>query len=145
MRIASCAICVAGLCLALALVPSSRSAPSPLSAKIARGEYLVNRTSMCSDCHTMHDAHGAPVEGKYLQGSKLDFKPAVPLPPSIWADTAPSIAGLVFLNDEQAVTFFTTGKMPDGKVARAPMPQYRFSKGDAEAMTAYLKSLATTK
>jgi hypothetical protein len=39
------------------------------------------------------------------------------------------------------VTFFETGKLPNGKQAAAPMPQYRFNPTDAQAIVAYLKSL----
>jgi len=115
--------------------------PDGNSTKIARGEYLVKHVSMCDDCHTLHDAHGAPIKSKHLQGAKIIFSPIEPMPSSVWADTAPPIAGLTFLNDQEAVVFFNTGKMPDGKLARIPMPPYRFSKSDAEALTAYLKSL----
>ncbi len=82
-----------------------------------------------------------PIKAKHLLGAKITFKPNDPLPSSVWADTAPPISGLTILTDEEAVVFFTTGKMPDGKLARAPMPAYRFSKIDADALTAYLKSL----
>jgi mono/diheme cytochrome c family protein len=125
----------------LAAVSVAQAAPQGKSAKVARGEYIVNSTSMCNDCHTPHDARGMAIKEKTLQGTKLDFKPNEPLPPAIWSDTAPKIAGLPMLNEKEAVGVLTTGKMPDGKMLRAPMPQFRFSQSDAEAVTAYLKSL----
>jgi hypothetical protein len=143
MKIAAWAFRVFGLCVFLLFVVNSEAAPPPQSAaKIARGEYLANHTSMCDDCHTLHDAHGWPIKEKHLLGAKIIFTPIEPMPSTVWATVAPPIAGLAFLNDQEAVAFFTTGKMPDGKLARAPMPPYRFSKADAEALTAYLKSLA---
>jgi mono/diheme cytochrome c family protein len=147
MRSAIWTACILGVILLFSFAKRAESAPSPQRAaeKVARGEYLANHTSMCSDCHTPHDAHGMPIHGRDLQGAKIEFKPIDPVPSSVWADSAPPLAGLVFLNDQQAIVFFTTGKMPDGKLARAPMPQYRFSRKDAEALTAYLKSLAVTK
>jgi mono/diheme cytochrome c family protein len=147
MRIAGWATCTFGLFLVFSFAKRIDSAPLPQRAarRVARGEYLANHTSMCGDCHTPHDAHGMPIKGRYLQGAKIAVKPIDPLPSSIWADTAPPLAGLVFLNNQQAIVFFTTGKMPDGKLARAPMPQYRFSKSDAEALAAYLKSLRVAK
>jgi mono/diheme cytochrome c family protein len=142
MRIMTCAACVLGLFLFPGFLKRSEAAPSPADAvKIARGEYLVKHTSMCDDCHTVHDARGTPIKSKHLQGAKIVFSPIEPMPSSAWADTAPPITGLSFFTDQEAVVFFTTSKMPDGKLARAPMPPYRFSKRDAEALIAYLKSL----
>jgi hypothetical protein len=143
MQIITCRACVAGLLLISQFTLRSEAAPPPQasSAKLARGEYLANHTSMCDDCHTLHDAHGWPIKSKKLQGAKIIFTPIEPMPSTVWADIAPPITGLTFLNDQEAVVFFTTGKMPDGKLARVPMPPYRFSKSDAEALTAYLKSL----
>jgi hypothetical protein len=143
MRNAFCVLGVLGLLLISVFVQRSEAASPPQGtrAKIARGEYLANHTSMCDDCHTLHDAHGMPIQSKHLQGAKIVFRPIEPMPSSAWADTAPPITGLAFLTEPEAVVFFTTGKMPDGKLARAPMPPYRFSKSDAEALTAYLKSL----
>lgn len=135
-------MCVSGtVVLMLAAVGAAQAAPQGKNAKVARGEYIVGSTSMCNDCHTPHDARGIAIKEKALQGSKLDFKPNEPLPPAIWSDTAPKIAGLPMLSEKEAVVLFTTGKMPDGKLARAPMPQFRFSQSDAEAVVAYLKSL----
>jgi mono/diheme cytochrome c family protein len=139
MRLCVCVSSVATLVLASLSVV--HAAPQGKNPKIARGEYIVGRTSMCNDCHTPHDARGMAIKEKALQGTKLDFKPNESLPPTIWSDTAPKIAGLPMLSEKDAVLFFTTGKMPDGKSARGPMPQYRFSESDAEAVVAYLKSL----
>jgi len=146
MRMLKVTLCMVGaLMLSQFALPSEAGfPPDGNSAKIARGEYLTKHVSMCDDCHTLHDAHGAPIKSKHLQGAKIIFSPIEPMPSSVWADTAPPIAGLTFLNDQEAVVFFNTGKMPDGKLARVPMPPYRFSKSDAEALTAYLKSLPAT-
>jgi hypothetical protein len=144
MRVSVCAAFFSSIVLILLAAQIALAAPAPqaASAKVARGEYLVKHTSMCDDCHTLHDEHGNLVASKHLLGAKIIYAPIQPMPSTVWADTAPPISGLTFLTDEQAVQFFTTGKMPDGKLARIPMPPYRFSKSDAEALTAYLKSLA---
>jgi len=148
MRAARKTAYVFGFIVFISFALRSHAAPLPqgdaAKVKIARGEYLSNHTSMCDDCHTLHDDHGAPVKSKHLHGAQITFKSINPLPSSVWADAAPPLAGLTFLSDQEAVVFFTTGKMPDGKLARAPMPGYRFSKSDAEALTAYLKSLPPT-
>jgi len=112
----------------------------PQAALIARGKYLVGPAGKCGDCHTPMDDKGQPIESKTLQGARIMFKPAVPLP--AWAEFAPPIAGLPGFTDAQAIAFFTTGKDVSGKFAAPPMPRYRFSEKDAPAVVAYLRSLA---
>jgi mono/diheme cytochrome c family protein len=116
---------------------ASVAQPKP-SANIARGKYLVNNVGMCGDCHSPMDKKGNPIKGRELQGAALVFKPTISIPS--WIPVAPGIAGLNW-TDEQAVTFFATGKRPDGTMAAPPMPQLRLNKADAAAVTAYLKSL----
>ena len=109
------------------------------AALVARGKYLVEQTGMCADCHTQMTEKG-PDMSKHLQGAVLPFKPTVPVPD--WAERSANIAGLKGWSDEEAVKFLTTGVDPNGKHARPPMPAYRYNKKDAQAITAYLKSLA---
>lgn len=125
------AMLIALLCLA---IPAAAGAQS-----VARGKYIVERTSMCADCHTPHDEKGQLVLARSLQGAPLGVQPIHPMP---WADTAPPIAGLpAKFTAAQTVTFLETGKRPDGSMAKPPMPPYRFSHEDALAVTAYLKTL----
>lgn len=139
--------CLAGAMLLSAASPQKEEAASktakandPKAALIARGKYLVGPAGQCGDCHTPMDKTGKPVKGQELQGAPIMFKPTVPVPG--WADMSMPIAGLpTMASDEDAISFFTTGKHLDGKTAAPPMPQYRFSKKDAEAIVAYLKSL----
>jgi cytochrome c553 len=98
------------------------------TAKLDRGRYLVENVGMCVNCH-----------GANLHGANLDFL-APGLPPAV-ARHAPRIAGLPQLTTAQAVHFFETGTLPDGKPARPPMPQIRLHADDAQAVAAYLKSL----
>ena len=138
---------LAGTALLLATPPQDKSATKdkpaasdPKAGLIARGKYLVGPAGQCADCHTPMDKKGQPVKAQALQGAPLMFKPTVPVPG--WADTSMPIAGLpTMASDEDAISFFTTGKHLDGKMAAPPMPQYRFSKKDAEAIVAYLKSI----
>ena len=139
-----------GATLLLATPPQDKSATKdtksaasdPKAALIARGKYLVGPAGQCADCHTPMDKKGQPVKAQALQGAPLMFKPTVPVPG--WADTSMPIAGLpTMASEEDAISFFTTGKHLDGKMAAPPMPQYRFSKKDAEAIVAYLKSLGS--
>jgi hypothetical protein len=49
----------------------------------------------------------------------------------------------MFASDDDAVRFLITGLLPNGQMARPPMPQYRFNELDARAIVAYLRSLKT--
>jgi len=95
---------------------------------------------MCGDCHSPRGEKGELIPGKTLQGAVLGFKPIMPMP--VWADKTPNIAGLPGWTDEQAVKFLMTGAAYNGLPGRPPMPQYRMNRRDAEAVVAYLRSLA---
>ena len=128
--------------LSLVVIGSALSSPAAPAqvANVARGKYLVEQVALCGDCHTPHNEKGEAVMAKGMKGAPLAFKPAVPIP--IWADKAPNIAGLPGWEDDAAVKFFMSGIAYNDLPARPPMPQYRFNKPDAEAVVAYLKSLA---
>ena len=76
------------------------------NANAARGKYLVENVARCGDCHSPHDAKGAPLPGKELRGAPLMFKPITP--PADWADKAPNIAGLRAWETADAVKFLMT-------------------------------------
>lgn len=116
------------------------SADTSQRARIERGRYLVNHVAMCGDCHSPRGADGRFVEAKELTGSLLGFTPTVPMP---WAPQAPGIAGLpAGYTTEDTVRFLMTGERPGGRPGTLPpMPPYRFERADAEAVTAYLRSL----
>jgi len=126
------------LCLAITSISLAQSAGG--SADIARGKYLVEQVSLCGDCHTPHNEKGEPIQAQLLKGATVPYKPAVPTP--VFADKAPNIAGLRGWEEADAIKFFMTGIAYNDLPARPPMPQYRFSKEDAAAVTAYLKSLS---
>jgi mono/diheme cytochrome c family protein len=114
--------------VAFALVsnqPSSAQTPAdvpPPVGDLAHGQYLVEGLGFCKFCHAAN-----------LQG--LPQAPGSTIP-------APRLAGLpMFQTDDQAITFFKTGVMPNGSTARRPMPQFRFNHSDAVALVAYLRSL----
>jgi mono/diheme cytochrome c family protein len=121
----------------VALVPA---APAAGARDLTRGKYLVTRVAMCGQCHTPHDEDGAPEPGRDLQGAALPFGPLFTMP---WSPSAPAIAGLPAGWSEAAlVKLLTTGEGRFGKPLAPPMPQFRMTKQDAEAVVAYLKSLA---
>jgi mono/diheme cytochrome c family protein len=126
------AMLAAVLCLAL-----SRAASAATVAE--RGDYIVNRVGMCSDCHTPRDAHGALIRSQWLHGAHLDLRPLHPMP---FASYAPSIAGLPKdFTPAQAAHFLETGALPNGSTARPPMPPYRLTPEDAQAVVEYLRTL----
>jgi len=112
-------------------------------ARVARGKYLVEQIGLCGDCHTPRGEKGEPIKEQWLKGATLDFKPIAPVP--VWADKAPAIAGLPGWENDAAITFLMTGVGSNGLPKRPPMPQYRFNVQDAQAIVAYLNSLAPAK
>jgi len=137
------ALAILALGLVSIVAADQKTSSGTSSAKIARGKYLVENIGMCGDCHTPHDQKGEPVKEQWLKGTELPFKPAVPMP--VWADKSVNIAGLPGWEHDAAVKFLMTGIAYNGLPARPPMPQYRYSQQDAEAIVAYLKSLGPTK
>ncbi len=128
------------LCFAITSVSLAQSPGG--SRDIARGQYLVEQVSLCGDCHTPRNEKGEPIQAQLLKGATMPYKPAVPTP--VFADKAPNIAGLRGWEEADAIKFFMTGIAYNDLPARPPMPQYRFSREDAAAVTAYLKSLSPT-
>lgn len=105
---------------------------------LARGKYLVERVSMCGDCHTPRAAHGRPDRARFLDGATLGF---ISAHAAGLVRCAPPIAGLRFWTAEQSVKFLETGITPGGAYAKPPMPAYRLAHDDAVAVVKYLRSL----
>jgi mono/diheme cytochrome c family protein len=113
------------------------------AASVERGRYLVQGVAVCWRCHTPRDENGVPDERRMLLGGPVPFEPARPT--EEWADVAPRLAGLPPGTDEQFITLLMTGISRTGRPPRPPMPQFRMSRSDAEAVLAYLKSLHPTE
>jgi len=133
-------LCALGFLFFLSMLSAPVSSASRDDPKmIARGKYLAIDIGGCQDCHTPRNPQGQFIKEKWLHGSELFMKPAIPIPN--WTAQSPGIAGLPNWTDEQAITFLTSGVAPDGSQANPPMPQYRFNRADAKAVVAYLRSL----
>jgi mono/diheme cytochrome c family protein len=116
------------------------------SKQIARGKYLVESVAMCGTCHTPVNEKGEPDGTKWLHGSPLNCAPINPIPD--WRGAAPRITPLPPQKDwtgPLVVRLLETGISHNGKPAKPPMPQFRMSPRDAEAVVAYLMSLGDAK
>lgn len=129
--------------LLLAVTAAASPARAADAAPIALGRHLVEDVGLCADCHSPRNDHGEFIREKWLRGSTLGFAPTVPMP--VWGPVAPAIAGIPGYTDAEALTLLTTGTTNHGGSPRPPMPAFRFSKAEAEAVIAYLRSLATPK
>jgi mono/diheme cytochrome c family protein len=107
---------------------------------VNRGKYIVEDVAMCVQCHTPRDASGNLIREEYLNGAPVPVK-APPYPEMNWALKAPAIAGLIGYTREQGVRLLTAGVTREGRMPNPPMPPFRMSDRDAEAVVAYLKSL----
>jgi mono/diheme cytochrome c family protein len=116
--------------------PTHTSDHAPL---VARGKYIVDNVAMCGTCHTPHSETGTLDRAHPLEGGALWLNPTMPI--ADWPLRAPRLAGTPSGTDAELVTLLTTGIWKDGKQLRAPMPQFRMTREDAEAVVAYLRSL----
>jgi mono/diheme cytochrome c family protein len=112
------------------------------NAVLARGAYLVDDVAKCGTCHTPRDDQDKPDARRPLSGGPVPYRPVRDT--AEWADVAPRLAGLPPGNDEEVVHLLMTGISRTGRPPRPPMPQFRLTRGDAEAVLAYLKSLPST-
>ncbi len=108
--------------------------------QVERGRYLANYASMCVQCHSPHDRTGALVEGQHFTGNAMPFTSPYP-DGSKWAARAPALIRLPGWSEKDFVYLLMNGKRPTGRRPMSPMPQFRLSRADAEAIAAYLKSL----
>jgi len=127
--------------MGLAMTAAGAMAADMPDRQMVRGRYLVESVGMCGDCHTPRGGMGEPDLQRPLGGAGLGFAPTMAMP--AWADKAPAIAGPKAMGwtRPQMVSFLHSGVRPDGSAARPPMPMFRFTKDDAEAVAAYLASL----
>ena len=107
--------------------------------RVARGKYIVDGVAMCGMCHTPRTDSGEVDTSHRLDGASVWLMPAHPT--ENWPLKAPRIAGTPPASDEDMIRLLTTGVWTDGTHLRPPMPQFRMSREDADAVVAYLRSL----
>lgn len=105
-----------------------------------RGKYIVEHVAMCVECHTPRDGYGLLLRSEYLKGAPVPVN-SPPYPQMKWALKAPAIAGLPGYTEQQGIRLLTEGITRDGRTPDPPMPSFRLTRSDAEAVVAYLKSL----
>jgi mono/diheme cytochrome c family protein len=105
----------------------------------ARGDYLVSHVAMCVQCHTPRDSKGELDRTRLFKGAPIPLRS--PFPNHGWAFAAPAIASLPGWTDHDAVALLTTGHRLTGHTPKAPMPPFRLSRDDADAVIAFLRSL----
>jgi len=105
---------------------------------VARGEYLATRVAMCVQCHSGRDRNGNILESEKFKGAALPV--LSPYPNTEWAVRAPAIGGLPGFTDAQIVALLTEGQATDRTPPRPPMPPFRMSRQDAEAIVAFLRT-----
>jgi mono/diheme cytochrome c family protein len=110
------------------------------SALVERGRYIVESVAMCEQCHTRRDENGNPERSFWLMCGPAQMRPSYPSPS--WALVEPRIAGRPPGTDADFIKLLTTGISRTGSPPNPPMPPFRMTRPDAEAVLAYLKTLA---
>ena len=106
---------------------------------VERGRYIVENVAMCELCHTPRDENGNPDKSHWLMGGPTQLKSQYPSP--YWTLIEPRIAGRPPGTDADFIKLLTTGISRTGLPPNPPMPPFRMTRADAEAVLAYLKTL----
>jgi mono/diheme cytochrome c family protein len=104
-----------------------------------RGRYLTHQVAMCVQCHTPRDGQGQLRLDQQFRGAPMPVR--APFPSQEWALTAPNIAGLTGFTNQQIRELLTQGRITGRQAPLPPMPSYRLTIEDADAIIAYLRSL----
>jgi mono/diheme cytochrome c family protein len=129
--------------VAITVALSSASAQDKAAAGgqtlVEHGRYIVENVAMCELCHTPRDENGNPEKANWLMGGPAQLRPAYPSP--YWALVEPRIGGRPPGTDADFIKLLTTGISRTGRPPNPPMPPFRMTRADAEAVLAYLKTL----
>jgi hypothetical protein len=117
----------------------AKKAKAADSGAVERGKYIVESVAMCGRCHTPWNQNGEGKRENWLLGGPTQIQASYPVPN--WAVVEPRLAGRPPGTDEEFIRLLTTGISRTGARLNPPMPQFRMTRPDAEAVLAYLKSL----
>lgn len=114
------------------------------SDKATRGKYLVEEVARCQECHTPRLPDGQFNREKWLKGATLNTQPIELI--KGWHKSSPDLTASGRLwqgrwGQAALVKLLSTGLGPGGNPADPPMPTYKMTQDDAEAVVEYLKSL----
>lgn len=144
--VAAAGVGVAYLFLAYPAVgPAPDVAAPTTAAAIARGKYLSDHVSMCTDCHTPRDwsRFAGPIEeGRRGAGGEV-FDEGMGLPGRIISRNI-TPAALSAWTDGEILRAFTEGVSRDGTALFPIMPYHaygRMDRDDALSIVAYLRTL----
>ena len=118
---------------------AGKNAATASQSQVERGRYIVESVAMCEQCHTERNERGEPDRAHWLMGGSINYLPSYSDPN--WAQREPRIAGRPPGTDEEVIRLLTTGISRSGQPPKLPMPPFRMTQQDAEAVLAYLKSL----
>jgi mono/diheme cytochrome c family protein len=122
--------------------PRAAAAPAQATtataALLARGDYLTHKVAMCVECHSPRDERGNILSAEEFTGAPV--LATAPYWRPDWATREPNIAGLRGFTDEQIVGLLMTGRAADRQPPKRPMPPFRMTREDAEAVVAYLRT-----
>jgi mono/diheme cytochrome c family protein len=130
------------LTVPLLWLPARQSVQPPQGAagRVEHGRYIVERVSMCFECHTPRDEHGELRRDAWLFGAPIPVSPPR-FDEASWAIRAPRIAGLPGYTEQDGIRLLTRRIDRKGEHLRPPMPPFRFSEADARAVVGYLKAV----
>jgi mono/diheme cytochrome c family protein len=109
------------------------------ASAVERGRYIVESVAMCGRCHTPWNQAGEGEHRNWLLGGPTQIQATYTV--QNWALVEPRLAGRPPGTDEEFVRLLTTGISRTGAPPKPPMPPFRMTRTDAEAVLAYLKSL----
>ncbi len=108
---------------------------------VERGRYLVHDVAMCVQCHSPRNENGQIIERQILRGGTVPVDGPSWAADANWAYLAPDLRALARARSDYLTTVLITGKRPDGTRPKSPMPPFRLTRQDAEAIVEYLRSL----
>ena len=115
--------------------------PVPSAVKIERGRYLANNVAMCVVCHSPQEAieEQSSLEHALFTGGTIGVEQ--PSWSETWSVSPPNLRILADTDPKRIYSVLTQGVRPDGTDPDNPMPPFRMTPADADAVVAYLRSL----
>ncbi len=108
---------------------------------VERGRYLAHDVAMCVQCHSPRNENGQIIERQILRGGTVPVDGPSWTADADWAYLAPDLRALARARSDYLTTVLITGERPDGSQPKSPMPSFRLTGRDAEAIVEYLRSL----